>query len=151
MRDPVGEEAEAVAKKIEEADPQITWPIFQEIVDNLKKRKILQGEFTFAITPKAFHIKLWTEWWDIYGRTFDLDEFIQDFPCDSKLVEWFYEMFSYASEVGSGIKCCQGPSRSKRSLPTDETICRQVYGGPFFLALTEADPKSALECLKKTS
>ena len=57
FEDPVGEEAKAVAKKIEEADPQITWMIFQEIVDNLKKRKILDGDYTLAITPKALHIK----------------------------------------------------------------------------------------------
>ena len=150
FEDPVGEEAEAVAKKIEEADPQITWPIFQEIVDNLKKRKILQGEFTFAITPKALHIKLWTEWWDIYGRTFDLDEFIQDFPCDSKLVEWFYEMFSYASESGVALSAVKdllgpnGPFQQKNYLQTS-------LGGPFFLALTEAAPEAALECLKETA
>ena len=149
FENPVGEEAKAVAKKIEQADPQITWPIFQEIVDNLKKRKILQGEFTFAITPKALHIKLWTEWWDIYGRTFDLDEFIQDIPCDSKLVEWFYEMFSYASESGVALSAVKdllgrnGPFQQRNYLQTS-------LGSRFFLALAEANPKSAVECLKNT-
>ena len=149
FENPVGEEAKAVAKKIEQADPQITWPIFQEIVDNLKKRKILQGEFTLAITPKALHIKLWTEWWDIYGRTFNLDEFIQDFPCDSKLIEWFYEMFSYASRSGVALSAVNdllgpnGPFQQRNYLQTS-------LGGPFFLALAEAAPEAALECLKKT-
>ena len=149
FENPVGEEAKAVAKKIEQADPQITWPIFQEIVDNLKKRKILQGEFTLAITPKALHIKLWTEWWDIYGRTFDLDEFIQDIPCDSKLIEWFYEMFSYASRSGVALSAVNdllgpnGPFQQRNYLQTS-------LGGPFFLALAEAALEAALECLKKT-
>ena len=150
FENPVGEEAKAVAKKIEEADPQITWPIFQEIVDNLKKRKILQGEFTLTVTPKAFHIKLWTEWWDIYGRTFDLDEFIEDFPRDSKLIKWFYEMFSYASRSGVALSAVKdllgpnGPFQQRNYLQTS-------LGSGFFLALTEADPESALECLKETA
>ena len=149
FEDPVGEEAEAVSKKIEEADPQITWTIFQEIVDNLKKRKILDGDYTLAITPKALQIKLWIEWWDIYGRTFDLDEFIQNFPCDSNLVEWFYEMFSYASESGVALSAVKdllgpdGPFQQQNYLQTN-------LGSSFFLALTEAAPESALECLKKT-
>ena len=149
FEDPVGEEAKAVAKKIEGADPQITWTIFQEIVDNLKKRKILDGDYTLAITPKALQIKLWIEWWDIYGRTFDLDEFIKDFPCDSKLVEWFFEMFSYASESGvalSAVKDLLGPNG-----PFQQTNYFQIdLGSRFFLALTEANPKSAVECLKHT-
>ena len=149
FEEPVGEEAEVVARKVHKADPQITWPIFQEIVDNLKKRKILQGEFTLAITPKALYIKLWTEWWDIYGRTFDLDEFIEDFPDDSKLIEWFYEMFSYASRSGVALGAVKdllgpyGPFQQQNYLQTS-------LDSRFFLALTEADPKSALECLKKT-
>ncbi len=149
FENPVGEDAEAVSKKIEEADPQITWTIFQEIVDNLKKRKILDGDYTLAITPKALQIKLWTEWWDIYGRTFDLDEFIKDFPCESKLIEWFYEMFSYASRSGvalSAVKDLLGPDGPFQQ----QNYLQTSHGGPFFLALTEADPKSALECLKKT-
>ena len=40
---------------------------FKKLFNDLKKRKILQGEFTLYITPKVLHIKLWTEWWDIYG------------------------------------------------------------------------------------
>ena len=90
------DEAKAIAKKVEMADPQITWARFQRIVDTLRKRKILQGEFTLYITPKALHIKLWTEWWEIYGRLFNLEEFIQGLK--SELVEWFYEMFQYAAE-----------------------------------------------------
>ena len=35
---------------------------------SLKKRKILQGETHALYYSKiALHIKLWTEWWKIYG------------------------------------------------------------------------------------
>ena len=144
---PVGDEAEAIAKKIEAADPQITWTIFQEIIDNLKKRKILQGESTLAITPKALHIKLWTEWWDIYGRTFDLEEFIEGLT--DKLIEWFYEMFKYADESVIASRAVKdllglnGPFQKGNYLQTHR-------GTRFFSALSEADPKSALGCLEST-
>ena len=145
---PLGDEAQDIAKKIEEADPQITWTIFQEIIDNLKKRKILQGDFTFSITPKALHIKLWTEWWDIYGRGFNLTEFTQGLT-EKKLVEWFYEMFQYANESGIASRVVEdllgrnGPFQKSDYLQT-------TLGSHFFLVLTTVDPRSALKCLQGT-
>lgn len=143
----VANEALAIAKKVEMADPQITWPRFQRIVDTLKKRKILQGEFTLYITPKALHIKLWTEWWEIYGRLFNLEEFTQDLT--PKLVEWFYEMFQYAAESDAAtriVKNLLGPDGPFR----DDEYLKTRLGSRFFSALTEADPKAALRCLMRT-
>ena len=141
------DEAKAIAKKVEMADPQITWARFQRIVDTLRKRKILQGEFTLYITPKALHIKLWTEWWEIYGRLFNLEEFIQGLK--SELVEWFYEMFQYAAESEAASRIVTdllGPDGPFQ----DDAYLKTRLGSRFFSALTEADPKSALRCLRRT-
>ena len=140
-------EAQAIAKKVETDNPLTTWSRFQIIVDNLRKRKILQGEFTLYLTPKALHIKLWTEWWRIHGNSFDLEEFTQDLP--PKLIEWFYEMFVYAaeSETASGIvKNLLGPNGPFQQ----NEYLKTKLGSSFFLALTEADPDSALRCLMGT-
>ena len=140
-------EAQAIAKQVETADPQITWPRFQIIVDTLKNRKILQGEFTLYITPKALHIKLWTEWWRVHGYSFDLEEFIQGLP--RKLVEWFYEMFVYAAESDAAsaiVKHLLGPNGPFR----EDDYLKTKLGSRFFLVLTEADPDSALGCLMRT-
>ncbi len=140
-------EAQAIAKKVEAGDPQITWGRFQRIVDTLRKRKVLQGEFTLYITPKALHIKLWTEWWGIHGNSFNLEEFTEGMP--PKLIEWFYEMFVYAaeseaaSEIVRNLLGTNGPFHQNEYLKTK-------LGGRFFLALTEADPDSALRCLMAT-
>ena len=134
-------EAEAIAQKA-----GIEWDKFQEIVGDLKNRKILQGEFTLYITPKALHIKLWTEWWDIYGRGFDLEEFIQDLT--PKLVEWFCEMFKYAAESEAASRIVEdllGPNGPFH----DDGVLKTRLGSRFFLALTEASPKSALRCLMR--
>ena len=141
------DEAKTIAKMVEMADPQITWARFQRIVDTLRKRKILQGEFTLYITPKALHIKLWTEWWEIYGRLFNLEEFTQGLK--SELVEWFYEMFQYAAESEAAsriVKDLLGPDGPFR----DGAYLNTRMGSRFFSALTEADPKAALRCLMRT-
>ena len=135
-------EAQAIAQRV-----GIEWNRFQEIVDDLKKRKILQGEFTLYITPKALHIKLWTEWWDIYGRGFDLEEFKQDLRPD--LLEWFYEMFQYAAESEAASRIVEDLLGPNGPFQNDENLKARLGSG-FFLALAEANPKSALKCLMRT-
>ena len=143
----VAPEAQAIATKVKVANPLITRGRFQQIVDTLRKRKVLQGEFTLYITPKALHVKLWTEWWRVHGNSFDVEEFIQDLP--PKLVEWFYEMFVYAAESDAAsviVKRLLGPSGPFQ----EDDYLKTKLGGRFFLALAEADPDSALRCLMAT-
>ena len=135
-------EAQAIAQEV-----GIEWNRFQEIVDDLKKRKILQGEFTLYITPKALHIKLWTEWWDTYGRGFDLEEFKQGLK--PELLEWFYEMFQYAAESEAASRIVEDLLGPNGPFQNDENLKTRLGSG-FFLALAEANPKSALRCLMRT-
>ena len=146
---PVVADAQAIAKKVQVANPLVTWSRFQKIVDDLKKRKILQGQSTLYITPKALHIKLWVEWWRIYGVSFDLETFTQDLPAKSKLIEWFHEMFQYAAESETAsriVKDLLGPNGPFQ----DGEYLKTRLGSRFFLALAETDPKSALRCLMRT-
>lgn len=143
----VSNEAAAIAKKVEESDGSTTPMIFQEIVADLRKGKILKGEFTLQITPKALHIKLWKEWWDTYGRTFDLAGFTQDLP--SKLQNWFYQMFKYAAESKKPLEIVKDLLGPKGPFQNDAHLLLS-FGSNVFLVLAEADPKFALECLKRT-
>ena len=139
---PFGDEAKTIAQKA-----KIELERFQEIVHELKNRRILQGETTLYITPIALHIKLWTEWWDIYGSGFDLNEFRRGLT--PKLVEWFYEMFQYAAESDAAsriVKDLLGPNGPFQ----DNKYLETRLGSRFFLALTEGHPKAALRCLMKT-
>ena len=142
-------DAQAIAKKVQEANPLVTWSRFQKIVDDLKKRKILQGQSTLYITPKALHIKLWVEWWRIYGASFDLETFTQGLPAKSKLIEWFHEMFKYASESESASRIVKDLLGTNGPFQEGEYLKTRL-GSRFFLALAEADPKSALKCLMRT-
>ena len=140
-------ETQEIAKKVEADNPLITWSKFQKTVDSLRNRKILQGEFTLYLTPKALHIKLWTEWWKIHGNSFDLEEFTQGFP--PKLIEWFYEMFVYAAESETASKIVKDLLGPNGPFQNDEYL-KTKLGSGFFLALTEANPKYALNCLSCT-
>ena len=140
-------EAQAISKKVEAVNSQITWHRFQEIIDDLRKRKILQGGSTYYITPIALQIKLWVEWWQIYGNPFDYDTFIEGFP--SKLIEWFNEMFRYASESEPALRIVEGHLGPNGPFQNSEYLNTRL-GSSFFLTLTEASPKSALECLMRT-
>ena len=142
-------EARTIAKKVEDATgSQIKPPMFRKIVKDLQKRGILKGVHTLNITPIAFHIKLWVDCWETYyDDEFNLEEFTQDLT--PELVEWFYEMFRYAAESEAASRLVKdlldpnGPFRDGKNLKTE-------LGSHFFLALAEADPKSALRCLEKT-
>jgi len=141
------DEAKRIAKMVEKADPQITWARFQEIVQELRHRKILQGETTLYITPKALHIWLWKEWWNTYGPGFNFEEFSKDLP--GQLQDWFCEMFKYAelsgiaSQVVENLLGQDGPFQKGGYLKTE-------LGSRFFGALAEAAPVLALKCLENT-
>ena len=143
----VAKDAQAIAKKIEAANPNITQHEFENIIYELRGRRILQGESTLYITPKALQIWLWTQWWERHHRLFDLEDFTRDLP--PKLVEWFYEMFVYAAESDAASRIVKDLLGSSGPFQNDEYLQTRL-GSRFFLALAEADPKSALKCLMRT-
>ena len=146
---PVVADAQAIAEKVQAANPLVTWSRFQKIVDDLKKRKILQGQSTLYITPKALHIKLWVEWWQIYGNSFDLETFTQGLPAKSKLIEWFHEMFQYAAESEPAARIVKELLGSNGPFQDGEYLKTRL-GSRFFIRLADADPKAALKCLLRT-
>ena len=135
--DPVITEAKAISAIVQKGYPLITWPKFQEIVSDLRKRKILQGETTLYITPKLLHVWLWVDWWNHHGNGFDQEEFAKDLK--GNLLPWFLEMFRYAEQsqvarkVVSNLLGPNGPFQ-------DKGFFGSRLGGDFFLGQTDADP-----------
>ena len=143
----VAEEAEAIAKKIKAANRDITSHEFENIIYELRERRILQGESTLYITPKALQIWLWTQWWERHHRLFNLEDFTEGLT--PKLVEWFYEMFVYAAESDAASRIVEDLLGPNGPFWNNEYLKTRL-GSRFFLALAEVDPKSALECLMRT-
>ena len=144
---PVEDEAQAIAKMVNTANPQITWDRFQEIIYELRERKILQGEYTLYITPKALHIKLWSQWWERRSSVFQFETFRQDLT--PKLLEWFYEMFQYAAESDAASRIVKELLGPNGPFENDDYLNTRL-GSRFFSVLTEANPKYALRCLMRT-
>lgn len=146
FQNPVSSEAKYIATLVQAADPSITWQRFQEIVERLWQRRILQGRRTLFIVPKALHIYLWVDYWNNYGRGFHFREFFAEVP--SELKRWFLELFIYAHvspvahEVVADILGQAGPF-SDREFLVSEPGCK------FLNYLAEADPGATLRVLER--
>lgn len=123
------------------------------VVNELKRRKVLQGDKTLYISPRLLHIRAWVWWWDAYKDTFDINDFKsvkhdnEEIVMSSDLYSWYTEMFEYAREVEGAsavvrqLLSIEGPLKNEPEL-------MEALGGNFFLSLTKADPENALLLLE---
>jgi len=140
-------EAKAIQTLAQGIDAEITWGRFQEVVNALRRRRILQGESTLYITPKLLHIWLWVGWWEVYGSGFDIEDFLRKLP--AKLREWFFEMFKYAAESEVAKRLVENILGAE-GMFGDAGSLESGLGASFFLALSEASPEHALGYLERT-
>lgn len=91
---PVSGEAEYISRLIKGVDPTIGWARFQELVEGLRARRVIQGGRTLFFVPKALHIYLWKQFWANYGRRFNFNTVFEEMP--ESLHSWFMSMFKYA-------------------------------------------------------
>lgn len=144
---PYNFEFKAVVSLIQKTDSLLTELKIREHIASLKKRKLLQGDTTLYITPKALHIKLWCEWWDAFGDDFDLESFSSDLP--ESLREYFNEMVVYAEESKAATKFVKNLLDENGPFAKEPFLKKKVEA-EFFLALAEADPESGLKFLERT-
>lgn len=143
---PVGHEAEYIAALIERSDPSITWQKFQEIVQQMRERRILQGDRTLFIVPWALHIHLWREYWHWYGRGFDFAKAFVSMP--SSLHGWFMDMFRFAHDSGA-VPVVREILRPE-GIYGNRDFLRSDKGTSFLSSLAEADPGSTLALIEQT-
>ena len=141
------DESRAVLGLVQKLDSNITPAFFEETIDKLKDRKILQGEETLYPTPIVLHVWLWAKWWKRYRHALDVDEIVNDLP--PSLAELFYKMFEYSARspvAGSTLKRLFGES----GLLHDSAVLKTANGSKLFHALSRADPHTAVRHLEKT-
>lgn len=143
---PVGDEAVYVAELIRDVDPTIGWARFQEIIQNLRARRVLQGSRTLFFVPKALHIYLWKQFWKHYGRGFDFARIFTAMP--DSLHAWFMGMFKFAGDGASvhvidDILKTSGIFADRNTLTSDK-------GSRFLSTLAEANPAAVLRLLEAT-
>ncbi len=140
------QESRAIASRIAEADPQITWSRFCEIICGLRKKKILQGQKTLYITPKLLHVKLWTEWWENHDCRFDLND-LAFLP--SPLRQGFFEMFEYVAGSPLASRIVRAFFRQDYFRPDGEAL-KDRERAQHFMYLAACEPESALRYLRNT-
>lgn len=146
---PVEAEAQHIASLVQKADPQITWPVFQEHVQRMREKRILQGKRTLVIVPRLLHLHLWREFWDAYGRGFDYDATLEAMP--ASLQHWFTTLFSYAHTHPVALSVVERLLARGGRIEVDALeLLGSDPGARFFGSLTEAHPDAAIELLKGT-
>ncbi|NTV12483.1 MAG: hypothetical protein HGA96_00890 [Desulfobulbaceae bacterium] len=146
FEEPVGNEAIYIAKLVEQRDPSVTWPIFQEIIQTLRDRRVLQGSRTMFIVPWALHIYMWREYWRWHGRGFDFVGIFNEMP--TSLHGWFMDMFRYAHD-SEAIQIV-GDILRPDGIFSDRAFLCSEKGSSFLSSLAEADPAATLQLLSCT-
>jgi len=143
---PVDSEAAYIAELIRNLDPTIGWARFQEIVQSLRARRVLQGSRTLFFVPKALHIYLWKQFWECYGRRFDFTQTFNTMP--ESLHAWFMNMFKFAGDAATThvIDDILKPD----GIFSQRAVLTSAKGSQFLSTLAEANPATVLKLLETT-
>lgn len=125
------------------------WPDFCLVVNQQKRRGIIQGDYYIYVTPFILAMHLAREWWEINGNTFSMDEFLSRMPQAYKLsmFDRFSSHLSYSASTEPGknllwtMLSADGPF-------SDPSFLDSVAGSRFFFKLAKSDPESALNYLE---
>ncbi|MBY0483335.1 hypothetical protein [Nitrosomonas sp.] len=146
FEDPVGAEAKYISELVAHSDSAVSWSRFQEIVQSLRERRILQGSRTLFIVPWALHIHLWREYWHWYGRGFDFVNAFENMP--ESLHGWFMDMFRYAHDT------CAAPVvreiLRRNGIYANRNFLCSDKGTSFLSTLAEAESEATLALIEHT-
>ena len=107
----------------------------------LKSKGLVTGSYVYWITPKAFKIWLWKEWWKNNQSSFDPDIFGKLLP--KTLLEGMYEMFVYSKDADLFPQIIRKLLKKEGPFGNDRII-KTESGRLFFLAISEAHPRIAM-------
>ena len=121
----------------------------EDEINELKKRKVLQGDKTLYISPRLLHIRAWVWWWEQNGSSFDLNTMKQvayngeTTAMSNELYDWYTQMFEYAGEVQGASDVVQKLLALDGPLANEPELI-EALSGSFFRGLAVADPEKAL-------
>ncbi len=146
FEDPVSDEATYIAELIQKVDPTIGWARFQEIVQSLRGRRVLQGSRTLFFVPKALDIFLWKQFWARYGRGFDFVATFESMP--PALHAWFLNKFRFAGdkETAFVVEEILKPD----GVFSNREVLTSLTGSRFLSTLAEANSAAVLRLLAST-
>ncbi len=130
----------------------VNWMDFEEIVFEQRQRGIIQGQYYLYVTPFMLRVYLLTEWWETHDLTVErFEEFVESIPEEFRedILQRFFEHMPFITASNQGEEFTK-LFLGKKGQFSDGSLLKNSLGAKFFLNLAEADPESALECLKNT-
>lgn len=131
---------------------QVDWITFGDAVTYERRRGIIQGHYYLMVSPFMLRIYLLNDWWEGSGFSKDnFDEFIDSIPekLRNDLIRRFFEHIPFISSTERGRRFTNSMLK-EGNMFEDGELLRSELGSNFFMRLSEANPESALQCLKRT-
>lgn len=145
---PVEAEGRFVATLAARIDPAITSGGFDMAVASLAGRRILQGTHTMRLVPRALHVHLWKQWWDIHGNSADLGALMDEMP--ETLRGWFLDMLIYSNGSPSAQAAIKEVLGAEDGPFTTKQFVGSKSGSHFLSVMAEADPAATISVLERT-
>lgn len=126
------------------------WSDFAETIHILREFGLIQGEYYIKISGQTHRQFLIQEWWEIYGPSFDFNEFLTNtYAFSEHLAARLIDSLSYVSSTEKGREIAR-VLLGEHGIFSSGKLFHDVFGTRLFSRLTEADPEAALDCLRRT-
>jgi hypothetical protein len=142
-------ELKFLSQKIGFVEPH-DWLRFVEVIHLLREHRIIQGQYYLKISDEKFRQFLIQEWWNIYGSSLDFKSFLKDIYIFSEdLAQRLIDSVPYITATAKGKRVAQA-LLGESGMFSSGDLLKDEFGSQLFGKLTEADPATALYCLKKS-
>lgn len=145
---PMQDEANFIASLAQRVDPTVTLGRFEVELARLRDRRILQGSHTLRLVPKALHIHLWKQWWELHGASANLGDLMAEMP--QSLRRWFLDMLIYSNGVPSAQAAIKEVLSADDGPFTNLAFVTSKSGAQFLNVMAEANPAATLAVLQRT-
>ena len=146
------EEYKMMGEILEERE-NISSGAFTRAVNKLRGMRILQGDAALYITPKALHLRLWSEWHEQYENISGpllhgyKPEDIAMSNSKANMLEWHADMYSYAAK--SGVDDRASGMFEPGAYAEKYGLLESYSGAKLFHSLARVNLGGAVDCLER--
>ena len=121
-----------------------------EIVNTLRKHKLIDGENYLTVADQKHRLFLIQEWWTIYSPLVDFRSLLSEIHSLSEnMAQRLLDSLPYITATSSGKRLVKTMLGEPGIFSTGHLL-REEFGSQLFGKLAEADPEAALSCLQRT-
>jgi hypothetical protein len=110
-------------------------------INELRKRRVLQGPRTLLISPKLLHVAMWKSWFEHYAQLVDVYQLREGL--DVRMKEHFDAMLMFVKESRAATAWADR-LMGKDGMFSSLEAYKSASGASLFFAVAQAKPKAAL-------